>query len=362
MTLRLEVVPYRLPLRRPWQSAHGQIEVRRGWLVIAAAEGIRGYGDCAPLPEAGTETPALAARRLDHWRGAMPKGPPAAAIEAVLDTLGQAQPSPSPAADCALESALLDLLARRASLPLRRMLNPSAGDAIVVNAAVGAAASVTTDQLKVAVSQGYRTFKLKLGTAAPDLELDRVRTIAAALPEDAMLRLDANGAWDMTTARRMIEGFAGLPIDCVEEPLREPSESALTELQANATCAIALDESLARRPQPIDPSLLPVRRLVLKPGVLGGLRPTLRLAKDARAAGREVVLTGLVESAAGLWAAAQLAAATGSPLAHGLATADWLVRDLGAPPWPLRGRIALPATAGNGFVPVPDKKPDQSHR
>ena len=361
MTLRLEIVPYRLPLRRPWHSACGQIEERRGWLVIAAADGVRGYGDCAPLPEAGTEIPALAARRLDHWRGAMPDGSPAAAIEILLDTLDEAHPSPTPAADCALESALLDLAAHRAGLPLRHLLNAKAGDAVEVNAALGAVASATTDQLQVAVSRGYRTFKLKLGTSAPDLELDRVRTVAAALPDGALLRLDANGAWDRATAKSMIEALAGLPIDCVEEPLRDPTDSALAELQALATFAVGLDESLARRPQPVDPSRLPVRRLVLKPGVLGGLRPTLRLAQDTLAAGREVVLTGLVESAAGLWATAQLAAATGSPLAHGLATADWLVRDLGAPPQPVRGRIALPAAAGSGFVPASDGPLDTSH-
>jgi L-alanine-DL-glutamate epimerase-like enolase superfamily enzyme len=74
------------------------------------------------------------------------------------------------------------------------------------------------------------------------------------------------------------------------------------------------------------------------------------------AAGREVVITSLVESAAGLWATAQLAAAIGSPLAHGLATGQWLAEDLGPPPLPLAGRIALPDTPGSGFAAGEDDR------
>ena len=47
----------------------------------------------------------------------------------------------------------------------------------------------------------------------------------------------------------------------------------------------------------------------------------------------------------------QLAAAIGSPLPHGLATADWLAEDLGPAPHVHLGRIELPATAGSGFLP-----------
>ena len=137
-----------------------------------------------------------------------------------------------------------------------------------------------------------------------------------------------------------------------EEPLAEPEDGALAHLQAQTPFDLALDESLARHPA-IAPSSLPVRRLVLKPAALGGLRRTLRLAGQARAAGREVVVTSLVSSAAGLWVEAQLAAATGSSLAHGLATADWLATDVGAPPPVENGMLLLPETPGSGCVATP---------
>jgi L-alanine-DL-glutamate epimerase-like enolase superfamily enzyme len=183
-------------------------------------------------------------------------------------------------------------------------------------------------------------------------ELQRLDDLAARLPPGVALRLDANGAWEADAARAFIAGVAALPVESLEEPLRQPDRRSLSELQRGAPFALALDESLVRyRPQ----ALLarpPVRRLVLKPGVLGGLLPTRELAQAASAAGIEVVFTSLVESAAGVWPTLQLAASLPGDLAHGLATSSWLARDLGEPPEAAHGVVALPLAAGSGFHPA----------
>ena len=321
------------------------MDVRAGWLVCAELGGVRGFGDCAPLPEAGTETPAQAQQRLAHWQAREDVG-----IDALLDALA-ADAGRAPAADCGVETALLDLRARSDGLPLRRLLRPTAMDRIAVNAMLGAAATLTTAAVEEALAAGFRVLKLKVGTASMDQELSRIEAAAALLPMGAWLRLDANGAWDRRSATVWIERLAGLPIDGLEEPLASPDDAILADLQDMAPFSLALDESLARRLDP-DPRRLPVRRLVLKPAVWGGLRRTLRLAEQAQAVGRELVVTSLVDSAAGLWGAAQLAAATGSELAHGLATADWLAEDLGRPPRIEDGAMRLPDTPGSGFVPA----------
>lgn len=342
--LRLDLHPYRLALRRPWRTAHGTLEARRGWLVRASADGVVGFGDCAPLPEAGTETSEQGLLRLRHWRARADDG--TARLLTALDT----EPGPAPAADCAVETALLDLTARRHGLPLRRLLHPGALDRVPVNAMLGAAATLDLSAIEQALAAGFRVLKLKLGTGPMDEEIARIEAAAALLPAGATLRLDANGAWDAPTAAACIERLAGLPIDCIEEPLATPDDAVLARLQAAAPFSLALDESLAGRDDP-DPGRLPIRRLVLKAPVLGGLRRTLRLALRVQAAGREVVVTSLVESAAGLSATAQLAAATGSGLAHGLATAAWLTADLGAAPDIAQGQIGLRDIAGSGFEP-----------
>jgi len=364
VSLRLRLQPYRLPLRQPWRSARGSVSERRGWLVTASDGDHAGYGDCAPLPDAGTEPAETARRRLEYWRHRSGHGD----APELLDALAAAIPSATPAADNAVETALLDLCARRRGISLRqrltelssalvpggRRLTP-ATDKVAVNAMLGAAATVTDGTILAACAAGFRIIKLKIGLADWTLELSRIEQILARLPRAAALRLDANGAWAPAQARAAIAALSDLDagdgrIESLEEPLRLNDDQLLAGLQDQASFSLALDESLPRRPA-AEPNAIPVRRLVLKPAAFGGLRATLDLARRAVAAEREVVLTSLVESAAGLWATAQLAGALASPLAQGLATADWLAVDLGEPPPIVNGRILLTNAAGSGFSP-----------
>lgn len=353
----------------------------------AGGDGCCGYGDCAPLPEAGTETPAAAAERLSTWIKDHGQSP----LSTQLALLEHALPSATPAADAALETALLDLSARLGRLPLReslvgegeRAVASKATSEIEINAALGAVAASSqpalthhvsddvADQvfaqipdqaaeqsaeqaLHSALAAGFRVLKVKVGVAPVAQELAAIQHLCARLPVGARLRLDANRAWSLPTARKLLDDLLPLAhwIESLEEPCAEATDAELRVLQARTPIALAFDESLPARGWPLDPEQLPLRRLVLKPGIIGGLRPTLALAQRAQAMGQEVVITSLIESAAGLWSSAQLAAATGSPLAHGLATGAWLAADLGAVPVIERGYIRLPERPGSGFSPA----------
>ncbi|MBK5930475.1 o-succinylbenzoate synthase [Halochromatium salexigens] len=358
MTPRLLLTPYRLPLCVPWRSAHGLRREREGWLVQAHWQDCCGYGDCAPLPEAGTETSIAAAKRLSTWL----RDHDQSTVETQLAVLERQIPSPTPAADAALETALLDLSARLCGLTLSESLVSGQREAqdqalkpgleIQINAALGAVADLQPERFDRALAAGFRVLKVKVGVAPIERELEAIQALCARLPADVRLLLDANRAWSLATTGKLLEALRPIAsrIECLEEPCAEATDIQLRVLQMQAPFALALDESLPARGWPLDPEQLPLRRLVLKPGVIGGLRPSLSLARCAQAAGLEVVITSLIESAAGLWSSAQLAAATGSTLAHGLATADWLAADLGPAPVIQAGCLHLPTCPGSGFV------------
>ncbi len=348
MIERLEIQPYRLPLRKPWRSARGALQARSGWLLIAEAGGRRGYGDCAPLPEAGTESPATALAALEDWRLRTLGQPLARVLDAIRE-----DNSPAPAARFALECALLDLTAQGAGLPLRQWLDPEASDVVAVNATLGSLREVTPDLIRARGSAGFHVLKIKVGLEPPAVEMRRLTALARQLPPEVTLRLDANGAWRQEQAASLLAALNHFPIESLEEPLRAPSPERLQRLQAIARFPLALDESLHRGATPIALENLGVRRIVLKPAVVGGLRRTLDLATRAAGMGIEVVLTSLIESAAGLWPSLQLAAALQSPLAQGLATSPWLAQDLGRAPEAELGRIRLGPEPGGGFQPSP---------
>lgn len=345
------LLPYALPLVKPWRSASATVVERCGWLLrLETDNACVGHGECAPLPSHGTESQLAAGTALAQWAKAVRGQEPATALKA----LATPESFATPAARAAVETALLDLLAQRASCSLADYLrrSPCSTD-IAVNTMIGAAINVTDSQIKAAVAAGFSVIKMKLGLAPVADELAALTRLAPLLPAGTRLRFDANRAWQRDTVLQACAALAkvpGIDIESIEEPLTQPTADGLRELQQALPFPIALDESwpILHAARIFDTP--PVRRLVLKLAPLGGLLPAYRLAQRAGKAGMEVVVTTGIDTACGTLAAAHLAVALGNDLAHGLATASWLAEDMGTPPTITKGRLALPTAIGLGVM------------
>jgi o-succinylbenzoate synthase len=343
-----KLTPYTLPLHEIWRSNRHDFAARTGWLLeLEDANGIKGYGDCAPLPQHGTETEAVALTTLEATAPRLV----GTSIAAGMELLPAAQTTP--AARCALETALLDLQTKQQGMPMSHWLNPDAKRSVKVNAAIGALDDSACQRATAAMEQGYSVLKLKIGLTEPRHELELLTKLCADLPTSIQLRLDANQAWNLTTARAFLDGVHGLPIESLEEPLAQADIMELARLQDQTGITLALDETLAGLTTDDLSILHPLHRISIKPMVLGGLLPALRLGQHAQKLGMEVVVTSTVDSAAGVWASTHLAAAldTDGKLCHGLATGEWLKQDLGTGPDIRHGVITMPATPGLSFTP-----------
>ena len=306
-------LPYCLPLRRPWQTSRGTLTERQRKLIrLQTDEGLIGWGDCVPLPEFGIDDTAATAY--------------------------------------AEECARLDLAAQAVGVPLAEWLGGCPAPAsVAVNANFGPTSTVDHARLASAAAAGFSVVKLKVGCAPLADEIAALGEIATALPPRLTLRLDANRAWDAADAVRFLAACRPLPIDGVEEPLRDPDLAFLAGLQASVPFPLAIDESTHliacdfwRAP--------PVRRLVIKPARHGGLLASTELALRARASGMEVIVTSALESSCGIATLAHLAAAVAPDAVHGLATGEWLASDTGLPPRIIDGRMLLPKGNGIGFA------------
>ncbi|TAN71996.1 MAG: o-succinylbenzoate synthase [Magnetospirillum sp.] len=343
MIAAVRLRPYTLPLRRPWVAASATITVRRGMLVrLEAIDGTVGWGDCAPLPSSGDTGHRRVFEALSTVAGRLP-GQPVDEIPAGLAP---------PEVGWAVETAIMDLRARRRGVGLARLLAEAAVPAVAVNAALGPLDAGCVGRATAALARGFDLGKIKVGLAPVAEELQALRRLNRHLGGRMRLRLDANRAWENDDARSFLAGLAGLPVDGIEEPLADPTLDSLARLQDTVAFAVAIDESLARLGLDAVIDAGAVRRLVVKPARLGGLGRTLDLAARARDAGLELVLTSVVDSAIGLTAAAQLAAALPLPAAHGLATSDWLAEDVCLPPVVASGWLRLPDGPGLGRSPL----------
>ena len=350
------LIPFRLPLRRPWFFAGLRITERRGWLVrLEDEQGVCGWGETTPFPEAGTEHPAQAKAWLEAALAGLSGMPPERALEQLP------APAAAPAARHGLEEALLDLVARNNGLPLARLLEDDAAQSVQVNAALGELVSMTQEGLQQAARSGFRCLKLKLGSAPPERELARLELLLEWLPAGIRLRLDANRAWRPEQARHFLERLESRPVELVEEPLAYPDPAALAELRAASPVPLALDESLDHANLEVMLAAGAADLLVLKPMRLGGLLQALEIARRAAESGVRSLVTTTVDGSVASHGAAQLAAAVDSrdsgpapTLAHGLATGGWLEHDLGPALAIDRSSCTLPREPGLGCTPYPD--------
>jgi O-succinylbenzoate synthase len=207
-----------------------------------------------------------------------------------------------------------------------------------------------------ALAQGYTIGKIKVGMAGVDVELARLRVLVDATAGRLRLRLDANRAWPDAVAQRFLAAIADLPIDAVEEPLAAPTLATLAALQAGLPYAIAVDESLPQLGADALVAARAVRRFVLKPARIGGFAATQAIARQAAAAGIEVVLTSVIDSAVGVRATASgCRCGTGAETRIGARTGTgaWLAADVAATPLIVAGDMILPEVPGLGCALLP---------
>lgn len=303
--------------RRSWAR-------RRGLLLAITDElGHDGYGEASPLPgySPDDETGCRAALETVAWPKELPDecGVAVPEVRRVAATMHDL-----PAARCALETALLDLLGQRLGLPLWQVLAQVAGSP-GASARLSLAALIHADEVEDAqrescalLAQGYASLKLKIGGTELGQDQKRIAAVLDTIGERGRLRLDANRAWLPATARRALARFADARIEYVEEPV---AQGRWTEL-GSVAMRLAADETLQGGIGCASLSELHrsgVEVVVLKPMVLGLLR-ALDLAFEARRIGMAVVVTHLLDGPVAWAASSALALALGSDgLAHGLA-------------------------------------------
>ena len=340
--MKLTWQPVRVRLRAPLFTAHGELRERDGFLVRLD----EGRGEACPLPWFGTEDARACERALKSAGEALAS---AVAPERVEDIALPRWLDETPAARHAIELALLDGLALRAGVPLRRLLHPASVDEVSVGALLAARepASVAREA-RAAAAEGFGTLKLKVAHAPLDEDLARAAVVRDAVGPAVRLRLDANGGWTEAAALNALRRLARLDVELCEQPSAEVA--SLRRLRGATGVAIAADESVPRSNGEL---LDAVDAVVLKPMVLGGLFPALAWARRARAHGLRALITTSLDGAVARLAAAQLAAAllADGPMPDaGLATGRLLDTDVCEDPAPpVGGRIVLPWTPGLGL-------------
>lgn len=330
---------FKLPMRHRFEAAHGALEDNPGVLVeLSDADGNRGVGEASPTPSLGAGTVDDVIRLIEEHGAALPQG------ATLPDGPGVA------ALRCALDVAALDLEARAKGRSIASLLAEEPADWVQSNAVIGGGPPTEVARFgREAELAGYSVLKVKVGVQSVEEDVRRISALREACP-DAVIRLDANGAWDETTANEAIHALYPLGIELIEQPTPAGDVDLLARIRAEAPMRIAADESVFD-PQALD-RILELRAadlLVLKPMMLGGVRPALQVAQRAAEAGIGAFATTTFDSSIGTAASLQLAASLPADAAHGLATGELLGDDVTSRTLlPQDGRMRVPAAPGLG--------------
>ena len=336
--MQSDVCVYEARLRAPWVSSHDSVSVRP--LIILRLQdddGLRGYGEAAPLPGYdGVDVDAVR-ESLQACRALLA----ASDGEDHDDLLARcAELVVIPQALAAIDLALWDLAGRRAGLPVWRLLGASSEAPVEVNATIGAldraGAAVAAAKARAA---GFGTVKVKVGAGD---DVGRLAAVRAASGLGMRIRLDANGAWSVAEAIATLVALRPVRIELCEEPVH--GLDAIAKVAGATDVHVALDETAA------DPGAFGHRvcdAVCLKIARCGGITGLMRDAARARAAGYELYLASTLDGPLGIAAALHTALALDVQRACGLATLG-LFEGRADPMPPQEGAITVPAGPGLG--------------
>jgi L-alanine-DL-glutamate epimerase-like enolase superfamily enzyme len=267
-----------------------------------------------------------------------------------INFIGQA--GPPVMALTAIDTALWDLRAQEARMPLYRMLGAARSEVPVY--ATGGWLSESSEQLieeGLAIKErGFAGFKIKVGHPDWRVDVERVRLLREAVGNDLRIMADANQAWSVKDAIRAGRGFEEYEVAWLEEPVSVHDIEGSAEVAARQGIPVAVGETIFTRR-----GLLPLLEartsefLVLHLSRSGGPTEFMRMAALADTYDRSFSTITFTEVCAHLVAACP----NGQYVEYLPGWTDNLFE--GAPPI-VNGCIALSDVPGVGFTFSPDAK------
>ena len=302
----------RIPLKEPFEVAKRRAATSDAVLVeLATAGGVAGFGAAVPVRYVTGESirSVLSAVRK---AAKVLVGRPALDFPSTSDDLARILPKDS-SARAAIEMALFDAAGKLCGVPSYELFG-------------GAPMSVETDITIPIVppdharelaarraAEGFRLFKVKVGSKRPDEDAARARAVAEAVPA-ASLIVDANQGFRADQAISFAAQLrsAGVNIRLFEQPVDKSDLEGLARVSQSVDVPVFADESAC---SPSQVAQLAASRAVsgvnvklMKAGILGALE----IAAICQAEGLQLMLGCMLEPRIGITAALHVACAAGA--------------------------------------------------
>jgi len=224
--------------------SRGAVTLFKNVLVrLHAVDGTVGLGECDVLSVAGDIDAAYL--RLQQGAARL-VGVDPFDIEAVLDRL-EPDTQPDLGVVAAFDIACWDLAGKLTGLPAYKLLGGEVQSRIPVDFTLGQDESEAMGRRAARMLEegGFGGFCIKVGghgEVADDVA--KVRAVRAALGAGPTLRLDANGAFSVESAARLLSECEPFEVEFIEQPLPAGDLAGLERLARLTSIPISIDEGL----------------------------------------------------------------------------------------------------------------------
>jgi hypothetical protein len=275
----------------------------------------------------------------------------AATRQTAVLAIQSGEPGPLAQVIAGVDLALWDLCARRAGLPLYKVLGGVRSRVPVYASGINPDGPLAVVQAKH--REGYRAFKLKIGFD-PAQDVRNASDLREWLGPEAALMVDANQAWNLEQASAMLAALTPLKLGWLEEPLRadRPWDEWL-QLREHCSIPLAAGENILGH-EAFEAALQKRALDVVQPDVAkwGGISGCWPVIQRIRETGLRFC-PHFLGAGLGLMASAHVLAAAGGDGMLEVDSNDNVLRSLLAPPFQQvqDGWIDLGDEPGLGVVP-----------
>ncbi len=307
---RIQIGKIRVPLITPFKTALRTVEYVEDVVIkIETDTGLSGWGEAPP-------TAAITGETLESITGAIQFiacrliGKNLSNFRDILETV-QTAIVKNTSAKAALEIALYDLWSQNFEKPLYQVLGGGPSKLYTdLTISVDCVDKMVSDSEK-AVSQGFRTLKIKVGKNIEE-DIERIRAIYQAVGKGIKLCIDVNQGW---TVKQTIYGIdrlkeLGIFPDFLEQPVIAANRKGLKHVTEYSPYPVLADEAVF---SPEDAAAVladgAADIINIKLMKTGGLSNAMRILAIAEIYRTECMIGCMLEAGISVTAAAHLASA-----------------------------------------------------
>ncbi len=339
--------PYKLIFRFDAGTSRGILKEKTSWIIKIWHDGqpdVYGLGECGPLPGLSPDHKPYLTKKIRKALHGISEWADVPDSVKIAEKVSSVVPAYLPALSFAIETALTDLASGgkrlivdndfvrgKRSIPINGLIWMGKKDFML-------------KQIREKLEEGYNCIKIKIGAIDLQAELELLKYIRKRYsPEEVIIRLDANGAFESQNVMEILEKLADYGIHSIEQPIRAGQRREMNRICRYSPIPIALDEELigitgAEQKRILLEDIRP-QYIILKPTLLGGLAVAEQWIKLAEIMDMGWWITSALESNIGLNAIAQFTAGYQTVLHQGLGTGQLYHNNIPSPLFISRGRL-----------------------